>query len=474
MKHMRIGGLALMLLLTAVTNTRADEDATVLSSGHREHLALTIYQNNLAFVDEARRNSSGSEEAQLVISGVSPRLIPGSVSVNSPSSSVSRLDLALNPLSQIMLLQAHVGREIGVIWTHPTTGAETIERAHVLSIANGVVLEINGRIETGVPGRLVFDEIPAHLKHRPAVVAHLSSSLPDNSAVGIRYLTDGIGWRADHVVNVAETDGDAETIQLETWATLTNNTGLVFDKTSLSLVAGSFNRETMPQPMARTETMMLAAAPAAVMDTPVRESLGDYHLYRVPDTVDLGTDEPVQVRLTHVREFKGRRTYVLTGDAQSYFSRHGQGMVGQENPVVIHRFKNTGGEPIPTGIARVYANAPDDTTRYLGEDRLNATPDGGMVSLHTGRSFDVTARRRQTRFRIIGENARKSESDHEIRLENAMRHAVVVEVRENIPGDWHLLQASHDMVRDGMAAVWQVAVPAGGDVALTYSVRVTR
>ncbi len=53
------------------------------------------------------------------------------------------------------MLQKYVGRTVGVVRTHPTTGAESIERTEVLSAANGVVLRVGDRIETGLPGRLI-------------------------------------------------------------------------------------------------------------------------------------------------------------------------------------------------------------------------------------------------------------------------------------------------------------------------------
>jgi hypothetical protein len=67
---------------------------------------------------------------------------------------------------------------VRVIRTHPTTGAETVESAQVLRDHAGHVLQIGDRIETGVPGRIVFDGVPPNLRDRPTLVTELQNRVP--------------------------------------------------------------------------------------------------------------------------------------------------------------------------------------------------------------------------------------------------------------------------------------------------------
>ena len=62
-----------------------------------------------------------------------------------------------------------------IVRTHPTTGAESVETATVLAANGGVVLKIGDRIETGLPGRIVYDGVPANLRDRPTLVSELRS-----------------------------------------------------------------------------------------------------------------------------------------------------------------------------------------------------------------------------------------------------------------------------------------------------------
>lgn len=470
MKLFRIGDLLPRLLLGIVlltsTGTYAQDDKVVIGPDENRTLTLTVYQNGLTFVDDARIPDTKVDAHTLILPAISPRAIPSSLNVDA-AAPIRSVRLALSPISLELLLQAHVGEEIGLIHRHPTTGDDVEQRARVVSVSGGIVLEIDGRIVTGLQGQPVFDSLPDTLRHRPAVHVELSNQLSGRAPTLIHYLTDGLGWEADHMVTIMETDGQSETMRLETRATVTNRTGLAYAKASLRLVAGSLNRESAVQPMARAETMMMAAAPAAAMDMPVHESLGDYHLYRMPGTYELTMGEPVQIPLLAEQTFKGTRSYVLAGGPHTYFSRHIGGGKSPESPAVVFAFDNAGDNPLPAGVIRVYGDGG-----YMGEDRIPATPKGGSVSVNIGQAFDISAVRTQTGFRVLGENSRTNESEHEIAFENAAKHDVIVEVRENIPGDWKLLNASHKMTRDGMAAVWQVAVPVGGQAVLAYSVRV--
>jgi hypothetical protein len=58
-------------------------------------------------------------------------------------------------------------------------------------------------------------------------------------------------------------------------------------------------------------------------------------------------------------------------------------------------------------------------------------------------------------------------------LKNAKKEAVTVVVREPVPGDWSMISESqpHTKAASGIAE-WKIRVPADGEAALTYRVRV--
>ncbi|MCP5883117.1 hypothetical protein NL358_27670, partial [Klebsiella pneumoniae] len=82
-------------------------------------------------------------------------------------------------LSPSSLMEKAVGETITLLRTNPATGAETRERAKVLAVNGGVVLQIGDRIEVlrddGLPVRAIFDRVPASLRARPTLSVTLDS-----------------------------------------------------------------------------------------------------------------------------------------------------------------------------------------------------------------------------------------------------------------------------------------------------------
>src|SRR4029079_3114414 len=122
---------------------------------------------------------------------------------------------------------------------NPKTGIETAETATVLAANGGVVLKIGDRIETGLPGRIVYDSVPANLRDRPTLVTDLNAARGGSQTMELSYLSGGLAWKADYV---AELNAADNALDLNGWVTLTNRSGTAYPKAKLQLVAGDVNR----------------------------------------------------------------------------------------------------------------------------------------------------------------------------------------------------------------------------------------
>jgi hypothetical protein len=108
---------------------------------------------------------------------------------------------------------------------------------------------------------------------------------------------------------------------------------------------------------------------------------------------------------------------------------------------------------------------------FRGEQRIPDTPLGTELTLDLGDAFDVTASATQTGYRRLGEDTYRL--SREIVIENARERVVTVRVVGRFPRDWRILEESHQHLRESARRpVWAVEVPAGGEAALSYSVRV--
>jgi len=397
-----------------------------------------------------------------------------SISHNEPLT-VLEQNFDFDLLTPEKLLEKYVGRQVGVVKTHPTTGEETVEQAVVLSTNNGVVLRIGDRIETGAAGRLIFHDVPANLRDRPTLTMTLKSTTSQQQTVELSYLTGGLSWQADYVAELA---GDETRFDMNGWVTLTNTSGTGYHQALLQLVAGEVHQpptlKMMPRSLQATDRVMMAAAPEMV-----EEGLFEYHLYTLERPTDILDNQSKQVALLQALQVPAAKEYVLQGQAYYYQSLYNETAPKQKINVFL-TFANTRdnhlGMPLPKGVVRVYKKDSTDRVQFIGADRIDHTPENETVRLKLGNAFDVTAERKQTDFKKLAGFARYNyvfESSFEIRLKNAKEQPVAVKVVEPLPGDWEIMTENLPHTKEtATTAAWLVEIPAKGEATLTYSVRV--
>jgi hypothetical protein len=340
------------------------------------------------------------------------------------------------------------------------------------------VLKIGDRIETGAPGRIVFDGVPATLRDRPTLVAELNNRQAGAQTLELTYLSGGLSWQADYVAELAADDAS---LDLNGWVTLTNRSGTAYRNAKLQLMAGEVNRarpdlRPMPDPAAMNRAMIAAQAPAPPMK---QESFFEYHLYTLGRPTTLADNQTKQVALLNAAQVPVRKELVLNGSDTYY--RSSVGDIGQKLKTGVYvEFVNREGarlgQPLPKGVVRVYKRDGAGNAQFVGEDRIDHTPKNEKVRLKLGEAFDVTADKKQTDFKRREPNNPASyafESAYEIVVRNAKNEAVSVTVREPVPGDWTMLEESkpHAKVAAGTAE-WRIDVPAGGATTLRYRVLV--
>jgi hypothetical protein len=475
MGNLRVWLLGIALLLPGVTN--ADEIVSTLAD--QSEVAVTIYNDDLALVRDRRQVTLPRGDAALALREVSARIRPETALLRSLSHpealAVYEQNFDFDLLTPGKLLEKYVGRDVQVVRTHPQTGVDQAETATVLAASDGVVLKVGDRIETGLPGRLVFADVPPNLRDRPTLVVELASTSAARQQVELSYLTGGLGWQADYVAGLS---ADEKRLDLSGWVTLTNLSGTTYRNARLQLVAGDVNRVhdelRLQRTMIMEDAMVKAAAPAMV-----EEGLFEYHLYTLQRPTTLRENQTKQVALLAAGGVPLRKEYRLAGGSHYYQGRYGD--LGEKLKVgVFVEFDNRKadhlGIPLPKGVVRVYKEDRAGQPQFIGEDRIDHTPENETVRLRLGDAFDVTASRKQTDFRKLGGDSRynyRFESAFEILLNNAKDEAVTVTVIEPVPGDWKVLGESHQHRKDAAnAAVWEVPVPAKGKATLTYRVEV--
>jgi hypothetical protein len=473
----------LVLLLSTSTNTIAwaqtDEQRSTLAD--QKQVAVTIYNDNLALVKDQRGLQLKPGTSALAFRDVSARMRPETALLRSISAPgklyVQEQNFDFDLLTPQKLLEKYVGRSVQLVRTNPATGAETTEQAQVLSANGGIVLQVGQRIETGTPnGRIVFGDVPPNLRDRPTLVMSLVNTGGAQQDVELSYLTGGLAWKADYVVELAPAE---DKLDISGWVTLTNTSGATYRNAKLQLVAGDVNQVTpVMQNMAREKVMMAMPAAAPRRDM-AEESLFEYHLYTLQRPTTIAENQTKQVALLSASAVPARKELLLAG--ADYYYRSSYGELGQKMKVgVFVEFDNKEsahlGQPLPKGIIRVYKKDQAGNAQFVGEDRIDHTPKNETVRLKLGEAFDVTADKKQTDFKKLGSSGKYNsvfETAFELVLKNAKKEAVVVTVQEPIPGDWEMLSESHPHTKaTSNTAVWKIQIPAEGSTTLSYRTRV--
>ena len=336
-------------------------------------IAVTIYNNNRALVEDKRQLDLPGGRSRQEFRDVSAQIEPATVTLGGRGIGIVEQNFDFDLLSPAALMQKAVGQTVTLVRTNPATGAETRERARILAVNGGVVMQIGDRIEVlrddGIPARVIFDKVPETLRPRPTLSVTLDADGGGRRPVTLTYLTPGLGWAADYVALFDEVNGRMD---VQGWITLTNTSGTPYVNASTLLVAGAvgnagggydqYGRGYPPPPppdgMYRPGT-----------ETAPRERLGDFYLYPLPERTTIADKQTKQVSFLDVHNTPAARGYEFRN---GWLSTADQAL--SVNSVL--RFSSSRaqglGDALPAGTVRVYQRDTrgNPLRRRRGDDRL--------------------------------------------------------------------------------------------------------
>ena len=164
-------------------------------------VAVTIYNNDRALIEDKRVLSLPSGRSRQEFRDVSAQIQPETVTLSGRGIGIVEQNFDFDLLTPAALMQNAVGQTVTLVRVNPANGAESRERARILAANGGVVMQIGDRIEVlrddGLPARVIFDQVPATLRARPTLSVTLESDGGGARPVTLTYLTPGLGWSAD-------------------------------------------------------------------------------------------------------------------------------------------------------------------------------------------------------------------------------------------------------------------------------------
>jgi hypothetical protein len=317
---------------------------------------------------------------------------------------------------------------------------------------------------------------------------NVQSEFDGEATIQITYFTSGITWTADYI---AVADADEETLDVEGFVRVTNNSGEEYENAQVRLVVGTINlvekiaqlaqipmnevqrlseeaegrfrREALSRSFGAIDALggAMPAATAAPADAAkakeiIKEGLSEYFIYTIEGTETIpngwskrmrsfeADDAPMKIEYRYRPQEYGEqlvRLYLLKNDEES----------------------KLGTTPLPDGIVRVFRDNGRDGLSYLAQQSIKYVPIGDKIELNLGVDPEVVfelVKLRSRRdeiwmqlhgvdvFRQVGNNELKVETNASVvgwddrsvyaqRIRNYTDKKINVEIRRSYDG--HIL-----------------------------------
>lgn len=452
--------------------------------------ALTVYNQGFAVVRERVPLDLRAGETAFAFSGVTGQLEPDSVVLRDPAGRVPvrilEQSYRADVMSQSLLLSLNEGKELEFL-VRDQNAKEFRVRGRVVRSGHNPggqpaapIIEVDGRLRFSLPGEPLFPALTDDAILRPTLSWRLAAPQAAKVEAELGYVTGGLSWQAAYNL-VAPEKGD--TLDIVGWISVSNESGKVFEKAAVKLMAGDVNRVQPQRPVAMRARGMVMQAMAA--DEAVTEKAFDeFHLYTLPRPVTLRDRETKQVEFMRATGVRAPVIYVYDGASQwgrfgGAMNRDpGYGAQGTRKVAVMREFRNSEanrlGLPLPKGKVRFYRrDDADGRIEFTGENELDHTPRNELIRVKTGDAFDVVGERVRSNFN--GSNRQDfAEEDFEIRVRNRKTEPVTVRVVEHLYrwSNWSITAKSRDFVKkDAQTIEFEVPVPADSEQVVTYRVR---
>ncbi len=439
------------------------------SASAQGEVAVTIYNNDLALVQDTRQVDLASGRVREEFPDVSAQIRPETVTLTGAGIGIIEQNFDYDLLSPQALMQKAVGETITIVRTNPATGAETREQARVLAVNGGVVLQIGDRIEVlrddGLPVRVIFDRVPENLRARPTLSVTVESSRSGRRPLTLTYLTSGLAWQADYVALFDEAAGRMD---VQGWITLTNNSGTSYEDASTMLVAGAVGQQGGPNHRGGYQPPRPPAPGRPLRDAGTessdRERLGDFYLYPLPERTTIANRQQKQVSFLDVGGAPASRGY----EFRNPWLGTSEEPVSAASVLRFSTSRDQGlGDALPAGTVRVYQRDARGNPQFVGESAIGHTPMGSQLGLATGEAFDVKVHPVVERREAISPSRYRTTMRYT--LSNARPEAVTVDlIQSGLWGDTRIISESQESERRSADETqWRVRVPANGGANVT-------
>ncbi len=428
-------------------------------------VSVTIYNNDLALIKDKQDVKLIKGLQKIEIDNVATNIDPTSVlpkfSNNNDKIKINEQNFDYDLVNTNKLLQQYIGKEIEIT-KEATNSKKEIIFGTLLAVNGGMVVQAKDKIILNPSGEVSLPNLPKGLRLKPTLSWIINSQVEGNNGLEFTYQTSGISWVSDYIVVLSANDSH---LDMNGWVTINNMSGATYENAKLKLVAGDVNLVREQPRRVYAKNMLMATAEGAMVDEGFAErTLFEYHMYDLARQTTIKNNEKKQIQLITAQKVPVKKKYIYNSykDISKVFA--------------FLYFKNEKksnlGLALPKGKVRVYKN-DGNSLEFVGEDKIDHTPENKDIELNLGKVFDVTVKRTQTDYR------KYSSSGHQetnvVEITNSKKEDIEVEVEENLGLDWKIIDMSDDYSKkNSQVIVFKVKVPANKTYKVSYTVKYSK
>jgi len=399
-------------------------NVTVPSTG--SDLKITIYNNNKAFINDTREVEVQAGKQKLVYEGVPSSVITQSVvpTFSGMKTNLYSQNYIYDLVSLASMLEKSVNKEVEF---YSNEKEPTLSKGILLSASpNAMIKESStGKIYTlNSATQVIFSKVPQNMITKPSLVWNMESEKEGKLGIDLKYLTRGISWKSDYVLNLKK-----DVLDLTGWITVNNNSGVAYENAQITCLAGDVNAVAEQNTYyGKRVTYESMAVPMMAMDAVEEESFSGYHIYKIPFRETIANKEQKQILFIDKKEVK----YHQYGkNSNRIFENYGEQKLQFSNTIEFENKKeNNMGISLPTGVVRMYQKDDSNETHFIGESRVQNIPEDENVTLTIGTLFDAVGEKTVSKF-VAQKHYRNVETTYNVR--NQGKEPLELRIEERIP-----------------------------------------
>ena len=449
-------------------------------------LSLSIYNQNLALVKDIRSATLQNGNNDVIFDGVASKIQAETAIIYGDGIRVGEQNYSYNLMSYENFINQSIGQEVSTVQFNPENGENIYDKARLIGYANGKpILRFNYGIESDFPGRVVFENVPAGMSNKPTLEAKLEVKQGGNKNLYLAYLTSGLSWKTDYVANVKSDDK----LDLTGWVTITNNSGIDYERAKIQLIAGDVNiaRSSAPRMFMAKAMAFNAIKEDALVGGVEQENINSYELYTLPNITTIKDHQNKQIALIERNDVLYKKEFHLSSPL--YFNEYnGNSEFEKLHPAIIYVIENTTdsnlGISLPTGIIRFYENDKNSNLQFIGSNHIANTAKEDTLRLNLGEAFNISLSGKITTAQTQEISRRPEKNcvvvktlksfDAEITVNNAEDTKNTVIIEQNFPSDYTITKESiKSESKNATTRIWKIETDKNAKETLKYSVDVT-